>query len=632
MFIIKIIKLPLLLCITVVVSGCPVSATRSATKSFQTLEDNKNSKSNLEYQPSDLSSDPLLMPVVPSFALSEDPIPRGSILTDQDIPLSSSTSKRTDANRQFSVMPNLIRSPSSLLSQNKKNVNDLDLKKPELTEPELAEPELTEPELTEPELTEPELAEPELTEPELTEPELAEPELTEPELAEPELAEPELAEPEFTEPEFTEPELTEPELTEPELTEPELTEPELTEPELTEPELAEPELTEPELAEPELTEPELAEPELTDSFNEENQKEDEDQQETTVAEIITKFPSSQLRSCILRQRKETISELTHLICSSKGISTIDGLEYLTALKKIDFSNNEIKSFDFSMSNYTSSLERIDLSNNQLKGTLNLDKHPKLRFADVSHNEIDQVYFGVAGHKTKIGELHLQGNKISRILDLSHHPKLNILDASDNNLKYVYFGEIGHKTELMWLNLSNNSISQKIELEQHPDIRNVKTHGNPNLTITYTKSKKLYDLSVDGAFLKDIDNLRWYTDLPSLYKLELVGVESDDLNIFGQACRNNHVIKRLKSIRFTRTDFKNSTLDLAGCDFLERLHFKHSNNLKDIRLASKYKPTFSGKYRLCISVINAKSGYFSEGKINLKRLLKKNKSKDVDACD
>ena len=572
MFIIKIIKLPLLLCITVVVSGCPVSATRSATKSFQTLEDNKNSKSNLEYQPSDLSSDPLLMPVVPSFALSEDPIPRGAILTDQDIPLSSSTSKRTDANRQFSVMPNLIRSPSSLLSQNKKNVNDLDLKKPELTEPELAEPELTEPELTEPELTEPEL---------------------------------------------TEPELTEPELAEPELTEPELTEPELTEPELTEPELAE---------------PELAEPELTDSFNEENQKEDEDQQETTVAEIITKFPSSQLRSCILRQRKETISELTHLICSSKGISTIDGLEYLTALKKIDFSNNEIKSFDFSMSNYTSSLERIDLSNNQLKGTLNLDKHPKLRFADVSHNEIDQVYFGVAGHKTKIGELHLQGNKISRILDLSHHPKLNILDASDNNLKYVYFGEIGHKTELMWLNLSNNSISQKIELEQHPDIRNVKTHGNPNLTITYTKSKKLYDLSVDGDFLKDIDNLRWYTDLPSLYKLELVGVESDDLNIFGQACRNNHVIKRLKSIRFTRTDFKNSTLDLAGCDFLERLLFKHSNNLKDIRLASKYKPTFSGKYRLCISVINAKSGYFSEGKINLKRLLKKNKSKDVDACD
>ena len=537
MFIIKIIKLPLLLGITVVVSGCPVSATRSATKSFQTLVDNKNSKSNLEYQPSDLSSDPLLMPVVPSFALSEDPIPRGAILTDQDIPLSSSTSKRTDANRQCSVMPNLIRSPSSLLSQNKKNVNDLDLKKPELTEPELTDPELTEPELTEPEL-----------------------------------------------------------------------------------------------AEPELTEPELAEPELTDSFNEENQKEDEDQQETTVAEIITKFPSSQLRSCILRQRKETISELTHLICSSKGISTIDGLEYLTALKKIDFSNNEIKSFDFSMSNYTSSLEGIDLSNNQLKGTLNLDKHPKLRSADVSHNEIDQVYFGVAGHKTKIGELHLQGNKISRILDLSHHPKLNILDASDNNLKYVYFGEIGHKTELMWLNLSNNSISQKIELEQHPDIRNVKTHGNPNLTITYTKSKKLYDLSVDGAFLKDIDNLRWYTDLPSLYKLELVGVESDDLNIFGQACRDNHVIKRLKSIRFTRTDFKNSTLDLAGCDFLERLLFKHSNNLKDIRLASKYKPTFSGKYRLCISVINAKSGYFSEGKINLKRLLKKNKSKDVDACD
>lgn len=141
--------------------------------------------------------------------------------------------------------------------------------------------------------------------------------------------------------------------------------------------------------------------------------------------------------------------VTEVDFSGKKVSSILGLEWFTALKKINASNNEIAEFDATVFSKLVTLnvsnnkikaldvsgtkcENIYASNNQLESFKN--KGYDLVYVDLSHNKISgSLEFKFQSY---LKYLNVSDNKI-QALTCSQLPSLADLDISNNNIQYLY---------------------------------------------------------------------------------------------------------------------------------------------------------------------------------------------------
>lgn len=137
--------------------------------------------------------------------------------------------------------------------------------------------------------------------------------------------------------------------------------------------------------------------------------------------------------------------VTELDFSGKKVSSVLGLEWFTALKKINASNNEIVEFDATV---FSKLVTLNVSNNKIKAL------------DISGTKCDKVYASnneIESFKFKGYDLEyvdLSHNKISGSLQFKYQQYLKYLNVSDNKLKTLTCNGLYSLTDL---DISNNDI-------------------------------------------------------------------------------------------------------------------------------------------------------------------------------
>lgn len=270
------------------------------------------------------------------------------------------------------------------------------------------------------------------------------------------------------------------------------------------------------------------------------------------------FPDSAFRNYLINQYGNTITQsqiamIDRLYIYGKGIQSLEGIEYFTALTVLDCSNNNLTSLDVS---HNAELEVLNCSKNGIT-TLNLTNNIKLTevtcyegyslsFIDISkcpNLEKLRCYGNILpaldiSNNTKLISLECFDNKITSLdtsknvdleellctdnqissLNLSHNSKLNYLECENNYLTYLnvngcddlgtIYGSFNRLTSLdlsqnMNLSvydaeLSNQSRTFTVSTDTY-DLKNI----DPN--IDETKIKNLAGATLTGTIIKDYVN-------------------------------------------------------------------------------------------------------------------------------
>ena len=151
-----------------------------------------------------------------------------------------------------------------------------------------------------------------------------------------------------------------------------------------------------------------------------------------ISEIY--FPDETFRTWVQEQDKDDDGNLSLAECrivtscniASKGIRSIEGIEYFYALEDLDCSNNEIEKIDISKN---IDLVCVDVSDNQLK-SLSVFQNEKLEVLDCSNNQLKSLNLHWNEYLKSINCSY------NLITSLTLYHSLEFLDCSNNQLKEI----------------------------------------------------------------------------------------------------------------------------------------------------------------------------------------------------
>ncbi len=150
------------------------------------------------------------------------------------------------------------------------------------------------------------------------------------------------------------------------------------------------------------------------------------------------FPDSTFRAQVsefdqngdgLLEDKE-IEDIRTIECLNMGISSVQGVEYLTSLDFINFAENKVKKADFSKNPV---LHTVIAYNNGLT-SLNVSKNKNLHVLTLGGNRLKTIKLPNAEY---LGWLDLSGNLITK-LDISKQPILQRLVKTVEPTHYIYW--------------------------------------------------------------------------------------------------------------------------------------------------------------------------------------------------
>ena len=176
---------------------------------------------------------------------------------------------------------------------------------------------------------------------------------------------------------------------------------------------------------------------------------------SSIAINGTNFPDANFRNYLLKHSygsdgkitEEEIAEINIINVWQCNITSLKGIEYFTALKHLDCSDNQLSSLDVSnntaLSNLTCSnnqLTTLDVSNNTALTNLYCDNN-QLTTLDVSNN-------------TALSSLFCYNNQLTT-LDLSSNTSLESLYCDNNQLTTL---DVSNNTALSSLTCGNNQLT------------------------------------------------------------------------------------------------------------------------------------------------------------------------------
>lgn len=157
------------------------------------------------------------------------------------------------------------------------------------------------------------------------------------------------------------------------------------------------------------------------------------------------FEDDAFKACVLATGAENAEDIKVLNCRKLKIKSVAGIEYLTNLKVLDLTRNELSDLDLSKNTM---LEEAFLGNNELS-SLNVSGCSALTHLEVFINQLEE-------------------------LDLSNNPMLEELYADKNDLEIL---DLSNNKELVDLRLSGNELSE-IDLSSHDKLERLELLKNP----------------------------------------------------------------------------------------------------------------------------------------------------------
>ena len=164
-------------------------------------------------------------------------------------------------------------------------------------------------------------------------------------------------------------------------------------------------------------------------------------------------------------------ELTSFTASSRGITSLTGLEYATNLYRLQLTYNRIS--NISPVSSLENLETLILNNNQISDISPVSSLEKLDHLDIHDNQISNIS-AVSG-LDRLELLQLRSNQISNISAISDLTKLWSLDLGNNQISSI--SALSGLTDLETLDLHNNQISSVSALSGLDKLEDVDLHGN-----------------------------------------------------------------------------------------------------------------------------------------------------------
>lgn len=211
---------------------------------------------------------------------------------------------------------------------------------------------------------------------------------------------------------------------------------------------------------------------------------------------------------------EEAAQVTEIACTRKGITSLKGIEYFTALESLDCSynllttldvskntalkvlactNNKLTSLDVSKN---TALEVLNCANNTLLGTLDVSKNTALKNLDCTYISLTTLDIS---NNTALEALYCRANQLSS-LDVSKNTALEILQCADNQLSSL---DLSNNTALTELDCKTNKITS-LDVSKHTALKNLDCMDNQLTKLDVSKNTALTSLTCSLNPLTTLD--------------------------------------------------------------------------------------------------------------------------------
>ena len=156
-----------------------------------------------------------------------------------------------------------------------------------------------------------------------------------------------------------------------------------------------------------------------------------------ISDVV--FSDDNFKQCVVSSGKLFTDELTSLSCASRSITSVSGLDKLTALTSLDLNYNDLTAIDVSKN---TSLTYLRVSNNQLTA-IDVTKNTALTSLSLADNQLTEIDIT---QNQMLTYLELPKNQLTSI-DISQNALLTSLSLSRNQLTTVDLSSNPSITEL-----------------------------------------------------------------------------------------------------------------------------------------------------------------------------------------
>ena len=214
----------------------------------------------------------------------------------------------------------------------------------------------------------------------------------------------------------------------------------------------------------------------------------------------TNFPDDNFWNYLLEQdygkdgvlTDEEIRNITVMDVSEKEIKSLKGIEYFTALRTLNCSDNELTELDISGN---TALDTLDCRYNELTA-LDVSKNTALRSLDCSINELTELDLS---KNTALTHLSCDDNKLTA-LDISKKTELTYLSCDFNELTAL---DVSKNTALTVLSCSGNSLTS-LDISKNTALELLRCSGNALTALDVSANTSLVYMACDSNQLATLD--------------------------------------------------------------------------------------------------------------------------------
>ena len=187
-----------------------------------------------------------------------------------------------------------------------------------------------------------------------------------------------------------------------------------------------------------------------------------------------------------------ISDVTEILCSQRGIASLKGIEFFTALKELHCSENQLTLLDVSKN---TALEWLDCGGNQLT-SLDVSGCTALTDLRCSFNQLTSL--DVSGNAA-LTELYCYDNQL-KSLDVSKNTALTTLSCGDNQLKSL---DVSRKAALTVLSCGGNQL-KSLDVSRNTALNGLNCGVNQLTSLDVSKNTALTELYCSDDQLTSLD--------------------------------------------------------------------------------------------------------------------------------
>jgi len=219
-----------------------------------------------------------------------------------------------------------------------------------------------------------------------------------------------------------------------------------------------------------------------------------------VAVNSTNFPDANFRNWLLKQSYgedgyltfAEIAAVTEISVRSVHISSLKGIEYFQALKRLDCTGNNLKTL--SVSNNTA-LTYLKFYSNRLT-TLDVSKNTALKELDCRENDLNSLD---VSNNTALETLYCANNDLTT-LNVSKNTALKELDCQNNSLTSL---DVSKNTALKELDCQINSLTS-LDVSKNTALETLNCHNNSLTSLDVSKNTALIYLYCYDNDLKTLN--------------------------------------------------------------------------------------------------------------------------------